>query len=252
MVYLEEIEGESRMIKLGLDCPTKWLEQVQPLGDYDWVMADFVLTNKEYADYYAESKRFKILNNRKRATGVPIGASKIWEALQKIEADLIVAPDWYLDNGRTLKAYMEFVKEFGEDAVIGVIQGKEDKEIGKCLDTYGGIVAVPYDVGVAHEVPLDEKIEAREKVVNWVLEEGRAVHLLGVLSVKEFGLYDMGKDVTLSTGLPVYLGLEGRRLEDFKDNRDWATYILMGERDFEPTVFKLVKENIEVLRRMMV
>ena len=48
-------------IKLALECPTRLLGDIQPLADFDFILAHLVLQDKEYAEYFSRSKRWKIL-----------------------------------------------------------------------------------------------------------------------------------------------------------------------------------------------
>ena len=44
-------------MKLALECPAKLSEDVQPLSDFDWVLAHLVLSDPEYAEYYRRGEK---------------------------------------------------------------------------------------------------------------------------------------------------------------------------------------------------
>jgi len=48
-------------LKLALECPTLMLNLIQPLADMDFILTHLVLKDKDYALYYMNSKRAKII-----------------------------------------------------------------------------------------------------------------------------------------------------------------------------------------------
>lgn len=238
-------------IKLGLDCPTNLLYQVQPFADYDYVLVDKACEDPLYLEYFKNSKKEKLLNNRILMKWEPVPLEKI-RRIWNIIGGRVIAPDWMWESEKTFGAYEECCKAFGEDQVIGVIQGITQKDIDTCIDLYGEKVAIPFDVGSPKEDPIEAKVYRRIRVVKQL--SGMEIHLLGLTTIEELDFYSYSDTVvSLNTGIPVMLALEGNRIENFCEDKKHSAYhsMDMDEPTFDKSTLRLLEDNISFLRRLL-
>lgn len=239
------------MQKLGLDCPTSWLPYIQPLADYDYVLVEKCLKDEEYLDYFKKSPRENLLNNRLIGADMPRTLAEIMR-VWNILGGMIVAPDWGNDHGRTIEGYRECCRVFGEENVIGVVQGVMEKEINECLGVYGARVAVGFDVGSEHEDDEVNKAFKRIKAVQKL--SSKKVHLLGMTHPGELLFYkNMDYVESINTGLPVLLGFKGINLLEHERVKDISSYnyMDMDHPPYDKWVHNLIKENIRNLRLLL-
>lgn len=239
-------------IKLGLDCPTNLLYQVQPFADYDYVLVDKACQDPMYLEYFKNSKKEKLLNNRILMQWEPVPLDrikKVWDII----GGRVIAPDWMWDSEKTFGAYEECCRTFGEENVVGVIQGINRRDVDWCIDLYGEKVAIPFDVGSPKEDPVEAKVYRRMRLVGQLC--GMEIHLLGLTSLDELDFYrDSSSRVTsLNTGLPVMLALEGKKMEDFCEDKRHSSYhgMDMDSSSYDKSVLRLLEDNISFLRRLL-
>jgi len=239
------------MQKLGLDCPTSWLRYVQPYADYDYVLVEKCLRDEAYLNFFKNSPREKLLNNRLMGEDIPRTLAEIkyvWDIL----GGIVIAPDWGNDHIRTLGAYSRCCEEFGEKNVIGVVQGIGEDEILDCLVIYGSKIAVGFDVGSQHEDSETDKIFRRIKVVEKL--RLRKVHLLGMTNPGELLFYaNLDYVESINTGLPVLLGFKGMHLIGHKRVKDVSSYnyMDMDNPPYDKGVHNLIDSNIGDLRMLL-
>lgn len=246
--YYKVSQGRPFPIKLAMDCPTSWLGLVQPLADFDWISASQALRSPTYMGYFKDSKRPKVINNRKMGTGDPIpleDIKRVWE----ITGGTVLAPDWLGDHQKTLQSYKDCGEVFGIENVIGVVQGDSPKALEDCLKVYGDRVAVPCDVGSSKEDPYWIKVCRRVLVVNALV--GKKIHLLGLVHPVELSFYGECSNVeSLNTAIPVLLAFRAQSMANYKGDKEASSYHLM-DMDHPPIdlgVFRLLDSNIKELR----
>ena len=71
-------------MKLALECPNYLLKDLQPLTDFDFILTHLVLQDKVYAEYYRESRSFKILDNSVNELGIPCSLEEMVQALDTL------------------------------------------------------------------------------------------------------------------------------------------------------------------------
>jgi hypothetical protein len=203
-------------MRLALECPTSLLQEIQPLGDFDFVLSHLVLKDKEYADFYRNSDRYLILDNSTNELLAPLSEPDIAKAAKIVNPDLVVAPDYLNDMERTLDALNDTVNYFGIRKVLPVVQGATVEECIVCADRLWNrgfdFVAVPYDITCERTDSLGTMALARQKVVQAITHMGipLIVHLLGLTLLEELSRY--GSEVkSIDTGSPVLHGLSNRR-----------------------------------------
>jgi len=160
-----------------------------------------------YYSYFAESKKFKMLDNGAYETGHPISSEELLDIAETIDADEVVAPDVYMDAKETIRLTTEFVENFSVEhiRVCVVPQGRNVKEF---IESYSILKELPIQT-IALPVWLD-RISSRPKVVEKLRQKGiweRNVshHLLGLDRVTELLKYPRKLIRSLDTSLPFSL-----------------------------------------------
>ena len=206
-------------MKLALECPTGILSDIQPLADFDWVLAHLVLEDPEYADFYRKSTRYKVLDNSVNELLQSLSLDELEEAANIVKPNLVVAPDYLGDHIQTRAALNEAIRIFGMDRVFPVVQGATMVSIIDFFDYILHLgfekVAVPYDILSSREGTPEEMANNRTRVVHSIEVKapiGFWIHLLGMTTVNELGCYGSGWVKSIDTGVPVMMGQKGYRL----------------------------------------
>ncbi len=240
-------------IKLALECPTKALELLQPFADFDWVLGRVYLSDKVYREFYKNTGKLKFIDNSVNEDGVPLSI----EELKKVYDDLggngwVVSPDWIGDMGKTLEAYVECTKIIGPERVVGVIQGQTLSECLACIANYSKApgVAVPYDILSKKEDPT-WLMGLKRALVVYRIPRDKYIHLLGFTCLDEFSYYVNMELGSIDTGVPVWLGLEGKGIEEALPNKKDPTYKKMEGLEVNSKTWPAVLRNIALLRRYL-
>ena len=203
-------------IQLALECPAWLLNYVQPLADYDFILAHLVLKDKEYAEFYQQSERFKILDNSVNELGRPCTIRELEEAAGVVKPDLIVPPDAIQDYEGTLLGLQKALEIFDFDKLLPVAQGSDAAEFlgyaRKLIEEFGfGRIAVPYISVSQRSDDLETLALNRVALVESLIEMGfDDIHLLGMTSLDEFSNYfpyDREVHFWLDTGRPIMCGV---------------------------------------------
>jgi len=248
-------------MKLALECPTSMLNDIQPLADFDWILAHKVLEDKEYRKYYSESKRFKVLDNSVNELLEPVNLNSLNLAAGWVNPNLIVAPDYLGDVRKTREALDETIYMLGKGRVLPVVQGKDLGEVLDLLKTLLSLglerVAVPYDILSSREDSSVMMAGNRLKVVNSIIGKVPIrfeIHLLGMTTIEELENHNRGWVKSIDTGVPVMMGLKGYRLDvDRLENKKRPTMELMeGITSLDPDFREMmVYRNIAYLRKIL-
>lgn len=241
-------------MKLALECRTDMLEMVQPFADFDFCLAHKILEDEQYAEYYKDSSNFRFVDNSVNELGEPLSIDKIKQAFEKVNGTYVIAPDYLNDADKTIQSYLECVKVFPKDKVVGVIQGPTFEDAFRCLRTYGkGIVSVPYDLcSEKTDPPWLMGLRRSLFVTNIPKGQGFFVHLLGFTGVDEFFWYQNDPTVmSIDTGIPILLGLQGLDILDPLENKADPTMKLMEKIELSQQGWTGIIRNIALLRKYL-
>lgn len=248
-------------MELALECPTALLGEIQPLADFDWILTHLVLQDEEYATFYKESKRFRVLDNSVNELLEPCSIGDMLEADRILGgADLVVPPDYLGNAYATRKALEDGIEAFGLERVLPVVQGSTLDEVWSCAEYISwrlwkldrGRIAIPYDLTCKRTDSLDTMAKVRVEVVRVLSEEFSSIHLLGMTLVEEFESYEGNSSVTsLDTGVPILLAQKGQRLDGdgLQDKKDPTLSRMDSSKDWQTTASAYW--NIAYLRRLV-
>ena len=249
-------------MRLAFECPTNLLKSVQPLADFDCILTHLVLTDKEYAEYYEKSTRFKILDNSVNEIGTPTSIKEIAEAASIVKPNLIVPPDYLNDHYSTIKDYFKCCSIFGKEKLLPVVQGSTPLYIDNCIDTYrregSSYFAIPYTI-LTSGVSTEEMASTRGRAIKRlaISSSNDKFHLLGMTTLQELDYYRVNNYpiVSLDTGYPIANGLHGRKFgEDTLLSKDKPTLDHMKKPmsgEYPEIDYESVYYNIAYLRRLV-
>jgi len=218
---------------LALECPTELVDEIQPLADFDFILAHVVLRRGSYASYCEKPGRMKILDNSCNELLHPCTFKELKEAADMVKPDYIVAPDYLGDYFSTERALDEAITIFDKEKIFPVIQGHELKYALECADYIASKgfekIAVPYDITSSRGSSLESMASKRVRVVRELLPRFEWVHLLGMTTLEELESYKNKKQVkSIDTGSPILHGINGIRFgRDELLNKSIPTWNLM-------------------------
>ena len=252
-------------MKLALECPVEFMEDLLPLTDFDFILTHLV--KGKYLDQYQERRmrgRWSVLDNGTNELGHPCSIKEIDEAALVLNRDLVVPPDYLGEGNKTLEGIKEGVKVWGLDKVLPVVQGENEIDLRKCYRSIRNLgfsrIAVPYDICLPRDSIGQMALEGlgmnRRRLISQMLNMDPKVeiHLLGLNSLQEISWYrdNCPQVVSLDTGSPF---LNASRCIRFgKGNLlPKGIYIDYGkekESYWKGTV-ELARDNIRYLKEVM-
>jgi len=251
-------------MKLALECPTRLLPKVQPLADFDFILSHLVLQDKEYAKFYKESTRYKILDSSVNELLQPLGLSSIQEADSLVgPCDLIVAPDFLGNAGATLDYLEMALEEIPKSRILPVVQGSTPDVVLACARSIWALgfkkMAIPYDICCERSEPVNKMGLSRHSIVSKLENEfdlDLELHLLGMTTLEELKFYSQSRVVSIDTGGPVLMGLNSKLYgRDTIPNKSVPTMNQMPEPSLASDTFLRTREyilyNIAYLRKVL-
>ena len=236
-------------MRLALECPTGMLDLVQPFADFDFLLAKVALEDEKYLSYYKESTNMKIVDNSVNEEGEPTSINDLIKVFKEVGGTYLVSPDWIGNSTKTINAYLECITKVKPEQVIGVVQGSTFEEAFSCLEKYGSFVAVPYDICSKKRDP-PWLMGLRRALLISNIPSDRTVHLLGFTSLDEFFWYKNKPNViSIDTGIPVMLGLQGKDILDELESKEAPTYNTMKELKLSQKEWTGICRNIALLRK---
>jgi len=247
-------------MQLALECSTKMLGQVQPFADFDFLLTHLVLQDEAYAEFYKSSDKRRFLDNSVNELGTPETLENIKKAYEKVKNNsetFIVSPDFIGDFKKTLEMYVECIKLFQDTPVglVAVLQGSTYEEAFTCLRFYLQIhngktlyLSVPYDI-CSKKTDPPELMALRRSLVVSNIPSSVQIHLLGFSDIKEFWWYKGKSNIlSLDTGIPVLLGLQGKGVEEPLEAKSKPTLELMEGLPLTKENYGTVCRNIALFR----
>jgi hypothetical protein len=219
------------MIELAMEIPRLLLDDISPLCDFDFCLAQEVINDEKYASHYHRAKdntfldgetpglREVFMDNGFHELGRPLSCHELLDAAKKINPTFVISPDRIDDMSFTFKQY----------------------EI--CKDVFKGVNAIPIPVLTAAP-ELDQKsfimnvqdapilcLPFRRPRLDWlkfhrdtIAQYFDRIHLLGVSTLDELDeIGDLCAEayihVSVDTGKPIKWGLMGNRFNELSSLR---------------------------------
>jgi len=118
------------------EAPLQIMKRVRELTDYCYCLVHLLEENKEYRDFFFESKKMGrkiILDNSLYELGEAYNHDLFFNWVLELGPDEYIIPDVFQDYEANIKSFEEFLGKFDTHSVrgkrIGVIQGKNYQEL---------------------------------------------------------------------------------------------------------------------------
>ena len=240
------------MMKIAHEAPLSIFERVQNKTDIDYALVHLFEQSQDYYKAFesALSKgREVILDNSIFELGEAFTGESSYFWIDQLKPTWYIVPDSLEDKDRTIDLYSKWMETYGTKIdtsikKIGVVQGKNYKEIVECynyMNEHADMVAFSFDYSYYENMfPLEYSkyhswVEGRKALITYMLEDNiinkdKPHHLLGCGLPQEFTYYQ-GMDFIYSvdTSNPVVHGLLDIKYEengiDYKDSVKLFTLI---------------------------
>lgn len=209
-------------MKLGLEMPTAYLDTFGPLTNFGFALAQNVLEDEAYAEYYrrmSSAGNMVILDNGLHELDQPLPMPELILAAQKITPTYVIAPDFRKDAEKTLWHFrkMEGLMTMKQTHVGIVLQGAELHDIVQlysAVRNQAHLISFPYrEDRVGWMAELLERYPTR--INSWPTPY---IHLMGVSTFEDLVWWKAvenahGFHITVDTAKPIKWGIEGKKLD---------------------------------------
>jgi hypothetical protein len=256
------------MIKLACEFPLSVTSQLSNYVDYDFVLTHLVLDNQQYREFYKQRKTYKILDNSIFELGEAVSNSKLFEALEIIKPNVIIAPDVLKDSAKTINRTKSFLSEFSSKntfncTIAGVLQGTSLSDLIQCYNFYTSeplinTICIPFDLNIIELTNPNLSME-----LNWLvqrvfltdfIEKSGLVcsnynyHLLGVGLPVEVVYQSKHSWITsIDTSAPVVAGLQNKKLFTLKSKL--VRPVDYFSLDLDSSIIQTIILNIKELQK---
>jgi len=196
-----------RSVEVGMICsvelPIKYLESFSQYFDYDFVIASNCLSYPKYFDYYKHSGRRMILDNGAFETGEAINDKLYYGVVKELKPDIIVLPDAYNDEVKTVMRSLSFLRFWEKNAIPGielmvVLPGNSEERI---LSEYvifqkASPKVIWYGLPYGSMINRYQFLKKHPEITN--------IHILGLSNLGEAcALSELHNIVSIDTSLPI-------------------------------------------------
>jgi hypothetical protein len=194
------------MINLAMEIPQILYEELTPLCDFEFCLAQEVLASEEYAEAYAQVgeghglSREVIMDNGFHELGRPLSVPELVDAAARINPNYVIAPDMIDDLPWTYGAWKKCVKAFkkSETQVLPVLTSAPELDQKSFLmNVEGPILCLPY---------RRPRLSWVQFHIDTIVKKWNRIHLLGVSEPAELEEF-------VHISKPVKWGLLGNQLD---------------------------------------
>lgn len=255
-------------MKIAIISPTPWLEKFSTQGDLHLVLAHKVLEDRAYADFYTNSKLYKILDSSVYELGTPVEDSLLIDTAMRIKADEITLPDYPGDASLTVKAsqkvHVLLQKYFPAKSRMIIPQGETIQEWFWCLkellDLCTGIRRELVVIGLPfRNCNLFSNLNNSNRpgrvniseVLNTYLA-GHDIHLLGGGSNPvELSCYLKGilKVRSVDSAIPIIAGALNERFDEDKGWERKGRVLDWNNAEYTEDQVRAIQFNIHMIKR---
>lgn len=218
-----------KKVKISHEVPFCLLEKSREFNDYDYCLPHLMDQNKEYFQFFYESKkqgRYIVMDNSLHELGEAYNTDRLKYWVEEIEPNEFIVPDVWEDYAASIRNARSWTNVMlpANTTKVAVVQAKSVYEAGLCVQAYRDLgykkIAFSYGAEYYHELcphPNKDlgKAIGRYMVIsqfmnNKTLLPGDRVHLLGTASPIEFGMYKNIPCIeSIDTSNPIMAGIEG-------------------------------------------
>jgi hypothetical protein len=223
-----------KRIKIAHEAPISLFDMVQELTHYDYCLVHLYDENEAYRDKFLEAKkkgREIILDTSVFELGTAFNEDKYIKVIEQLQPTWYIVPDVLEEAHATVQAAKRWISihgtQIGESKPIGVVQGKDFREIQGCYESLDKDLSIP-KIAFSFDYSYYEKTYYHpNKYVSWML--GR-VGLLGQLVSQE--VINVNKPHhLLGVALPIEGKFHGRY--SWIESVDTSNPVVHGMKGFE-------------------
>jgi hypothetical protein len=210
-------------MKLSLELPKAHLKDLSPLCDLDFCLAQHVLEDAEYADFYKEQRKLKrtvILDNGYHELGSALSPLELLEATKRIEPTVVIAPDKLADAKFNYESFKAMARmHLPEKTGLGtVLAGGDFSERSMFIENVKSSSMICLPFRAPRWIWYREHTDAL--LWNW-----RWIHLLGVNEFQELRNFagELGAVFSVDTAKPIKWGADSVRMDTLTSPRGHRT-----------------------------
>jgi hypothetical protein len=204
-----------------MEIPKFWLKSLSPLCDGDFALAQLVLNDKTYEEFYKEQSRlgrFVVLDNGFHELGHPLSPMELVEAATRINPTIVIAPDKLGDQRFGLEQFFETLKvmppQFGVGLCLAGVSPAERAEMFMKTTQHCKMLCLPFK-----ENRFEWFCDLLVKIPKYIQWPPR-IHLLGVNELWELKAFrdkfdELGIASTrtsVDTQKPIKWGIHRKRI----------------------------------------
>jgi hypothetical protein len=197
-----------KKVKISHEVPFCLLEKSREFNDYDYMLPHLMDENKEYCNFFYESKkmgRYIVMDNSLHELGEAYNTERLMHWIHEIEPNEFIVPDVWEDKTASIVNARSWAhtKMPKNTTKVAVVQAKNIHEAYECVQIYKDLGykkrAFSYGAEYYHEMcphPNKDlgKAIGRYMVISSMYDDktllyNDRVHLLGTASPIEFGMY---------------------------------------------------------------
>ena len=222
---------------------------------FNFVLAQLVLENERYADFYKWDQGFKIMDNGAYELRKPLSTEEIMEAAERARVDEIVVPDIPKDPEASVELAIDFFaslskKELEKYRFQVVPHGKSIHDWMDNFYTLRDEDGIRMDTVGLSILDLHKwNHRARPIVAHMILPlKDVEVHLLGLDEVCELFCYKGLRVRSVDTSLPISLAKRGIFLDEVTEETPHERVEM--DEVLDETALGIAEYNIEVLKEI--
>lgn len=247
-------------MRLAMEIPREWLPTLSPLTDIDFALAQQVLEDGYYANFYAEQAkagRFVILDNGFHELGHPLSPPELVRAADLIKPSVVIAPDRLGDQHFGIKSFFETLEvmpqEIGVACVLAGVSPAERAEMFMKVVKHTPMLCLPFK-----EARFEWFCDLLLKIPKYIQWPPR-IHLLGVNELWELKAFrdkfeEKGipsRRVSVDTSKPIKFGIKRQRLTKEIETLRGLGSLETLRREAKAECMADIMYNIAFMRRFM-
>lgn len=129
-------------MKFSFEVPIAYIKKFDKVNDYHFILAHMLLKDKDYAKFYKQSKKFKILDNGCAELGKSIPTEELIKLATDYKANVLVLPDIWMNGKKTTEESLKAIRSVQGICknlqFMFVIQGNSIKDFEECYSKFEG------------------------------------------------------------------------------------------------------------------
>jgi len=255
-------------MKMSHTVPSKYLERFDKYSSCYLVLGHLIGKDKEYTDFFAQSKKYKYLDNSAYELGASIDDKELIDKTYLINANALVLPDVFMKGKDTIERTKIFLDKFKgvhlDFDLVVVPQGSTPEEYLECAEeliklpnikTLGiSFLVVAKCFSCVTQTNERDVLSNRPLVVGMVWQlmrkQGKQlnIHLLGIGNPIELSCYGTkGFIVSCDSSVGYALAKEKLEVGKFGARREKFNKLNFEDKDTSDDTLSLAEHNMRTI-----